>query len=105
MPKSRNGSGLGDDRDMPRLFVAQAQQVAADAEFDRIAEGASADDFDPGSAAKAHFEQAPALLGVTADLDDMAATTDAQTVELADVGAGRIVAFAGGLGSVVVHQD
>lgn len=105
MPKSGNGSDLWGDRDMPGLLVTQTQQVSADAELDGIAEGASTDDFDPGSAAKPHFEQAPALLGVTADLDDMAASTDAQTVELADVGAGRIVAFAGGLGSVVIHRD
>jgi len=80
--------------DTLRLFVAEGEVVAAEAEFGGVAEGGAANDFDGGAVAEAHFEEAAAEFGVAGDGLDRAATADAHGVERA-AGRGAGVGAAG----------
>jgi hypothetical protein len=62
------------------LLLAEAQVIASQAEFDRIAQGSPADDFDLGPIAKAHLEQAATQVGIAPDGKHAAATPDPQLV-------------------------
>jgi hypothetical protein len=63
------------------LLIAQREAISSQAEFDGIAQGRAADDFDLCSVTEAHFEQTAAQVRVAADGDDPAAATDAQAVQ------------------------
>jgi hypothetical protein len=65
--------------------------VAAKAEFDRIAEGGSTDDFDVGTVTEAHFQQPATEFGVTTHGKDAAAATDAELVQPAGLGRAAVI--------------
>ena len=71
------------DSDVLRLFLAEAQAIPAQAEFDRITERRPADKFDAGGVAEAHFEQSSAEFAVAGDVDDARLAALLKTVERA----------------------
>ena len=57
---------------MAGLILPQGEAVAAESEFDGIAEGRPADELDGGAVAEAHLEEPAAEFGIAADVDDFA---------------------------------
>src|SRR4051794_5784409 len=69
-----------------RLLVAEGEVVAAEFEFNRVAERGAADDFDADAVAEAHLEEPAAEFGVAADGHHLAAAADAELVQRARLG-------------------
>ena len=90
-----------DDLHVACLFVAEAQVVAAEAEFDRVTQGGSADDLDVGAVAEAHFQQASAEVGIAAHRKDAAAATHSKLVEPAGIGGAAVIT--GGKATCLLH--
>jgi hypothetical protein len=86
------GSALIGDFDVLGLFFAEGEMVAADAEFDGVAEGGTADDFDLHAAAESHLEQAPAKFGIASDGDDVTLAADTEVVKAARFDAAGMIA-------------
>jgi hypothetical protein len=91
-------SGLLLDQDVLGLVTAEGEVVAANAEFDGVAEGGSADALHGGPAAESHFEKSALELGLTFDGDDFTAAADTKSGKGA--GAGEVFAAVLGEGRV-----
>src|SRR5258708_6594290 len=85
-------SSFSNDLHPFRLFFPEAQVVAAEAEFDGIAQRGPADDFDFGAVAEAHLEQSPAEVGIAAHGKDAPPASDAQLIQAARLGGFTMIA-------------
>ena len=65
------------------LFFAEGKMVAAEAEFDGVAEGGPADDFDGCAIAETHFEQSAADVWIAANGDHATATAGTKGIQFA----------------------
>ncbi len=77
---------------MGSLLISQGKAVAAQAKFDRIAEGCSTEDFDLGAVAESHLQKPAAQFLIPAHADDASAAADAQLMQPAGLGVGASVA-------------
>lgn len=66
---------------VPGLFFPEAQVVAAQAEFDRIAHRRPANDLDARAVAKAHLQQPTAEIRIATDGEDAPVTPDPELVQ------------------------
>jgi hypothetical protein len=73
------------------LFLAKAQVVTAEAEFDRVAHRGSPNDFYGCSVTEAHFQKSPAQVGIATDGHDAAAAANAELVQAARFGGAAVV--------------
>jgi hypothetical protein len=77
---------------VPGLFFAKAQMIAAQAEFNRITQWGSTNDFDARAVAEAHFEQPAAQFRIAANRHDITPATDAHLVQCAGFGGPTVIA-------------
>src|SRR5947209_10441659 len=70
----------------PGLFFAKAQVVAAEAEFNWVAQRRPSDDLNTSAIAEAHLEQPAAEIGVASDGKHAPLAPDAQPVQPARLG-------------------
>jgi ethanolamine utilization protein EutA (predicted chaperonin) len=81
------------------LIGPERQVIAAQAEFDGVAQGGTADDFNLHAIAETHFQQPSAKILVAANAHDRAVATDPKLVESAGfhratvVTAGKVTGF------------
>jgi hypothetical protein len=69
-----------DDLHVPGLFFAEGQVIAAEAEFNRVAQRRPANDLDLGAVAKAHLQQPTANLRIATNGKHMPFAPDAELV-------------------------
>ena len=77
---------------MPGLLIAEAQVVAAEAEFDGVAHWRPADDLDAGPIAKAHLEQSTAKVCIAPNGKYASPAPHAQLVQAAGFGGTAMIA-------------
>src|SRR5439155_17694947 len=69
------------DLHVRRLFAAEREVVAAQAELDRISKGGPTDDLHRRTVHEAHLQQPAAQVGITTNVDDLAAAANAQLAQ------------------------
>jgi hypothetical protein len=67
------------------LFASQGQVIATEAEFDGVAEGCSAHDFDLRAVAESHLQKPAAKILVPANGLDATLAADAQRIQIAGI--------------------
>jgi hypothetical protein len=73
-------SSISNHLHVPGLFFTEAQVVASQTKFDRVAHRGAANDFHTGAIAEAHLEEPAAKIGVASNGENAAPAPDAELI-------------------------